>query len=413
MLVGSESKSSRNLIAGALVVVSIAAAGFSMLMNYRSGASYAASPDEAWLAGSVSLVFDAIKTIGLMVVTILWRHKLRLGATAALVLWSWCVVVSLGAAIGYSAQGRMNAVGGREAWNVRYEEATRELAVAQSQLKKLRDHRSVGEVEAAIKAKLGRVIGSSDRVRGTVATISNDCRNPEERTRTDCTAVATLREELAVAEEAERILSSIDGLKKEIATTREHGGMVAANPQAEVLAWMTRGFLSAREVGFTMPVMFAGLIEAVSAFGLWLAFLVWSVSSKPDTPKPAWASPVEREPVEPRRSSTKLVVSNPVEVALVDEGNVETVLAYLIDATAPAADAGAIGAGDLHADYRRWCSTKSVTPLTRAGFVQEFDRLRARNAELSCVQKFGERYYGLHIEGREMRVLPAPKRRRG
>ena len=47
MLGGNESKDSRNLIAGALIVVSIAASGFSMLMNYRSGASYAASPDEA------------------------------------------------------------------------------------------------------------------------------------------------------------------------------------------------------------------------------------------------------------------------------------------------------------------------------------------------------------------------------
>ena len=412
MLVGNESKKSRDLIAGALVVVSIAAAGFSMLMNFRSGASYAAAPDEAWLAGSVSLVFDAIKTIGLMVVTILWRHKLRLGATAALVLWSWCVVVSLGAAIGYSAQGRMNAVGGREAWNVRYEEATRELTRAQSQLKKLREHRSVGEVEAAIKAKLGRVIGSSERVRGTVASISNDCRTPEERTRSDCMAVATLQEELAVAEEAERIEQTVDGLKKEIATTRDHGGMVSANPQAEVLAWLTRGYLSAREVGFTMPVMFAGLIEAVSAFGLWLAFLVWSVSSKPDTPKPARASPVELEPVEARRGSTELVVSNPVEV-VAEDGDVETVLAYLIDATAPTADAGAIGAGDLHTDYRRWCGTTAATPLSRAAFVREFDRLRARNAELSCVQKFGERYYGLHIEDRQMRVLPAPKRKRG
>ena len=306
----------------------------------------------------------------------------------------------------------MNAVGGREAWNVRYEEATRELATAQIQLKKLREHRSVGEVEAAIKAKFGRVIGSSDRVRGTVASISNNCRNPEERTRADCTAIASLQEELAVAEEGERILSSIDGLKKEIATTRDHGGMVSANPQAEVLAWLTRGYLSAREVGFTMPVMFAGLIEAVSSFGLWLAFLVLSVPSKPDT-KPDTSSSVRLEPAQTSSRSTQLVMSSLGEAELVEAGNIESVLSYLIEATAPSAGPGAIGTTELHGDYRRWCNSKSMAALSRSAFIVELDRLRAANNELSGIRKFGDRYYGLHIEDNSPRALPAPKRKRG
>ena len=54
---------------------------------------------------------------------------------------------------------------------------------------------------------------------------------------------------------------------RQVRELRERGAGDAADPVAELFAWMSRGVLSVRDVGFGFPVAFALLIELVSFFG--------------------------------------------------------------------------------------------------------------------------------------------------
>ena len=107
----------------------------------------------------------------------------------------------------------------------------------------------------------------AERVRGTVASISARCTRVEARTTEDCHSIAQLRANLAAAAEQNRRDIRIAQLRQQVRELRERGAGDSSDPVAELFAWMSRGLLSVRDVGFGFPVAFALLIELVSAFG--------------------------------------------------------------------------------------------------------------------------------------------------
>src|SRR5215207_9211488 len=78
---------------------------------------------------------------------------------------------------------------------------------------------------------------------------------------------STPAHERARAEEVARLQARPDFLRSTIAHLREHDGAATADPISEFYACATRGFLSARDVGFGFPLFFALMIEIVTAFG--------------------------------------------------------------------------------------------------------------------------------------------------
>jgi hypothetical protein len=58
------------------------------------------------------------------------------------------------------------------------------------------------QVEAAIAAVLAKPIVTSERIRGTVGSLSGNCTKVETRTAEACASVASLRQELAAAFDA-------------------------------------------------------------------------------------------------------------------------------------------------------------------------------------------------------------------
>ncbi len=56
-------------------------------------------------------------------------------------------------------------------------------------------------------------------------------------------------------------------MRVRIGKLRETGGSLPADPVAELIAWLSRGQLKVRDIGFGFPLVFALLIEVVSAFG--------------------------------------------------------------------------------------------------------------------------------------------------
>ena len=79
--------------------------------------------------------------------------------------------------------------------------------------------------------------------------------------------MAALQEELAVAKEAVTLETNRNGARQRVHRLREGGSSLNPDPVAEALAWLSRGQLSVREIGFGFPLIFALFVEIVSAFG--------------------------------------------------------------------------------------------------------------------------------------------------
>jgi hypothetical protein len=68
-----------------------------------------------------------------------------------------------------------------------------------------------------------------------------------------------LREERAAADERARLESRKATLRGQVTKLREGGGSLAADPVAELFAWLSRGQLSVRDIAFGFPLVFAFL----------------------------------------------------------------------------------------------------------------------------------------------------------
>jgi hypothetical protein len=152
---------------------------------------------------------------------------------------------------------------------------------------------------------------------------------------------------------------------------------------AELFAWLSRGQLSVRDISFGFPLVFAFLIEIVSAFGP--AGIV------------AYAQATRHDPVEQRMPQQAAAGSSTLKV--VDElaHSSDPVMSWFVERAVPAD--GAIAAEDLHADYVLWCRQNRMTPAAFEEFMLAFDFVRG-NPELELadkIRKFGQRYYGITI----------------
>jgi hypothetical protein len=272
-----------------------------------------------------------------------------------------------------------------------YKDAEKELAVVEERLRILIQHRSVGEVEAAINAALGQAIISGERVRGTIGGISQQCTKVDVRTVEACKEVAQLREEHAVATEATRLEARVSALREQVATLREHGGSVAPDPVGEFYAWITRGAVSVRDVGFGFPLFFALLIEVVSAFGP-MTVAAYAEASKSNVGRSGIDVQVDRDAawhVVTRRDTTRSV--GPAE------RETGAVVTWIAERAAPASSSNAIGIEELHADYVRWCGECGQQAASISLFEEGLDRVRSMPELAGKIRKFGDRYYGIEL----------------
>jgi len=171
-------------------------------------------------------------------------------------------------------------------------------------------------------------------------------------------------------------------LRKQARELRDRGGDNPADPVAELFAWMSRGVLSVRDVGFGFPVAFALLIELVSAFGpIGVATYARATGSARAAEVASPASPT----------------SLPQGAGEIQHQGMGSVVDFVAEQTAPASESTAIGSDDLHDAYLRWCLGKARSALTQDVFVTEFDRLRELPALRGKIRKFGTRYFGIAL----------------
>jgi hypothetical protein len=244
------------------------------------------------------------------------------------------------------------------------------------------------QIEAAIEAVFAKPVVAGERVRGTVGSVSARCARLDPRTAEDCHRVAKLRADLAAAAEASRRIARIFELRTQAQQLRERGASEAADPVAELFAWLSRGLLSVRDVGFGFPVAFALLIELVSAFGpLGIATYAAATRTPGAAAMAAAASLAAQQRGRPQ----------------IEHQAASSVVDFVADETVPAPETSAIGSDELHAAYERWCREKGSRALDRDGFTGEFDRLRELPALRGKIRKFGMRYFGIAL-GREART---------
>jgi len=386
-----------------IIVLSTATAGMiavSLRANYLFGYGFGETPERGQVFGLANVAADTWKVAGLIVVGALWRARRRTLAATLTPIWLFCFLWGLIGAIGINAQDRTALIGSREAKGTTYREREQELKEVEEKLQRLGSQRSVAEVDAAIEAVYARPIVSGERIRGTVGKLSAKCVRSEWITAAACAEVAELREERAVAVIAEALAKRRRELQDQMVILRESGGSVAADPVAELFAWLSRGQVSVRDIAFGFPLLFAFLVEIVSALGP-VAIVAYAEATRK-------SSGAESESmIVPLRRNGPTEVGKGREV--IEEGR-GRMLEWIGERCRPARDEVGVEIDTLYDDYDAWCAGKGTQALSRDGFMRELDGARELPELAGETRKIDGRYYGIELVDGKIKRLPTRKR---
>jgi hypothetical protein len=227
--------------------------------------------------------------------------------------------------------------------------------------------------------------------------LSANCTKENWATAEACLEVAGLREELAAAEQRSQLERRKTTLRTQINTLRERGGSLPADPVAELFAWLSRGQLKVRDIAFGFPLVFAFLIEIVSAFGPAGIVAYAEVTRRTYTEKVAPSQPDMAS-----RGELLPAVAGPNQHGRVVE--------WMADRTEPTGDPAATTVDDLHADYHVWCLGRGEEAQSLLFFADEFDRVREAPQLADKIRKFGSRYYGIRLVSSNVARLTARKK---
>ena len=234
-------------------VLSAATAGMvlvSLRANYLFGYGFGQTHDKAQVFGWANVAADLWKVSGLIVLMALWRARHWRTALSLAPLWLLCLAWGMAGAIGVYAQDRTTLIGGREAQVASYKERDDDLQELERKIANIGVRRSVAEVDATIEAVFARPLLRGERAYSSVGRLSQNCTNAERRTTEACAEIAGLRQERAAAASLAELEARREKLRRELVRLRDAGGSIAADPVAELFAWLSRGQLSVRDIGF-------------------------------------------------------------------------------------------------------------------------------------------------------------------
>ena len=136
-----------------------------------------------------------------------------------------------------------------------------------------------------------------------------------------------------------------------------------------------------RDIGFGFPLVFAFLIEIVSAFGP-AGIVAYAEATR-----------VNRG----RTTQPDMARSGEVLPAPASGGELGRVVKWMADRTEPTGDTSAITVDELFADYEVWCLGEGLRATALDAFASEFDRVREVPQLAGKIRKFGNRYYGIRL----------------
>lgn len=350
--------------------------GVSLRGNYLYGLSLGQTPDKRELFAWANVAADIWKGAGLVAVMMLWRDQKRVAAIG-IVAWCLCLATGVNSAIAIYVLDRTALTDKRAGQRLTYDDVSRALAGIDARLLSRSTHRTVGEVDAALAAVLARPVIVHGRVRGTIASLSQSCARDNGRTIGACAEVASLREERAAANETMRLQSDAAQLREQHRQMRDAGNANASDPVGEFWTWATHGFISVRDVSFGFPLLFALLIETVSAFGPAVVVAVTAVARSSVAQHAAAGT------------STRVPADASTEPA--------AIMAWMGENTEPSSMERGIPLRELYVDYVAWCAREGRTICNECRFADELDRVRELPEISERIWKQARQYYGLRL----------------
>lgn len=343
----------RALLSSLGVMAVLACLAGSMVMNFLYGVSLGRTDVESAVWGGLSIAFDALKACAPIYLVGAWRKREWARVAAGLIIVPGVIVYGLLSAVGFASESKGAVLGGREAVRAAYDDAERELKQQTIKRASLKTSRTGGEIEAAIAAVLARPVSVGERFRGTVSSLSGACGRDDARTREACAEVATLRQELAAAVEAERLDNRITQLRGQVGVLRERGAATDPNPQATLLSRLTWGRVSPADIEGLKSIYVALLVEVVSTFGLLLV-------------------------IERKELRKALVETGGKILTAPTSARGEGVPSRFVRECLEAADGERIELGALHPAYAGWCDRLKLTAVEAEPFVAALEAGFAR-----------------------------------
>lgn len=371
-----------------IIVLSAATAGMvavSIRANYLFGYGFGQSPERAQIFGWANVSADVWKVFGLILIGNLWQFGHKRLAGILFPIWVLCLLWGMIGAIGVYAQDRSALVGARNSLATAYADAEREIDEIERKLADL-PTRTVAQVDAAIAAVFARPVRNGDRIRGTVGKISSNCEREDRATADACLEVARLREERAASEVAVRLGARAFELRALVSPLRDQGASLPPDPSAEFLSWLSGGQLRVQDIAFGFPLVFALLIELISAFGP-AAVVSFAVGTR-ETGKGSrtWSEPAMAGRGEPRRAMASL-------------GWPQRVAQWMAERTEPTSTDSAISCKLLYTDFLSWCARINIVGTDQNVFESELDHIREASEICGMIRKHGQNYFGIQLSG--------------
>lgn len=320
-----------------LVFIGLPSLGFAIVSgmfnaSYASRLGGSEREQMIWIAASILITAFVA---GLPLAIEILRARVPHLAVAARVLWLASMAFSFIAALGYAAATRGEATATTGAAISNRAALERSIARGEAELAALPSHRPASTVSGEIRVAAGQAGVNCARAKSRVS-------------RELCAPVYRLESELAAAEDAVRIEAQLARQRSQLNGVSVVG--TSANPQADMLAWIGAGVLSADTWERVLTVFAAGLIEVSAAFGL--SITARSVVEL-TAPTPA---PVEEVKVELVEEPERIELT-PSPIAAVEP---ELGWQMWFQSCVSAQQGGKVTPKDAYSNYERWASLNNV-----------------------------------------------------
>lgn len=357
----------------------------SAAINYFAGHSFGRTAQEAQIFSTLGVAADAWKAIGPIFILSLWRKSFVLASNFATLVWLACFGFAVASALGLAAQNRMAVTGGREIVALSYQSRSQELQELEARQKLIPETRSPNELEKFIDAVFAKVIAG----RGTVDSISEHCRKDTPRTRDACAEIATLRQALAQALEAQRLERRVDDVRQQVGMLRDRGGTLESDPQAQLISRLSFGRLAVNDIGLGLILLLVIMVELISAFA---PIVLHDYANAMRSSSPDWRRDRTRQGRGDRDDATVLEA-------------IPNVMEYLADNLVPDPK-GQVSLHHLLIDFAEWCDRHRLhTPSLRT-FIDELNAVCDRELK-GKIRRDGVTYFGFRLESSRV-LLPAP-----
>jgi hypothetical protein len=350
--------------------------GVSAAMNWQYGFNLGKTPFDSHILGAASIAADCLKALLPFFIFAAWRHRNWSQAVGGTALWVVCILYALTSAIGFASLNRSDTTSTRAVQAEQYEDLRAQLSQVKDRQKWLQEHRSVGMVEAEIRAaKQHYRWTSSEGCTNATVTLSREF----------CEGFHKLQAELAAANKSEILQAQADDIRGKLDNIEAGSVPQVADPQATIIAKISGVDIKQVELGLTILITL--LVELGSSMGLYVATSTWRVHEQIRRPEPARVVEI----VEPK--PVNLQIQQPQQEAplALPRSDIESYFNERIRED----DGSSVTALSLYDNYCDWCERSERQPVGLPIFSRQLTDLGVQKAKIA-----GKiRYIGIRVNG--------------